>query len=88
MADKATPETSAPAEAPKTTKIDLRNPITVSNVHQTWNFPAGQDIEVPADMADDLKRMDREQEDYKASLLVKRTSTVDAGSFAVGNGAE
>jgi len=87
MADPKTPTTPSAepvAEAPKTVKIDLRNPIRISNVKNTWEFPAGRGIEVPADMAEDVKRIDDDHQDYKANLLIKRTSTVDAGTFAVG----
>ena len=79
-------EVPTQSQAPKTVKIDLRNPVSISNLHNTWKFPAGRDIEVPTDLAEEVKRLDNVHQDYRDNLMVRRESTVDAGSFAVGSG--
>jgi hypothetical protein len=68
----------------ETTKINLQNDITVNG----RTFKAGTNVEVPKSQADDVARMDYEHNQYKNTLHTKRTFEVDAGTIAVGGGAQ
>lgn len=85
------PTQAQPAQEPaeeKTIKINLLNDITISNVHMTRVFKAGQGVEVPEAMAEDIQRIDYEHQQYKDNLNKKRVFEVNAGTMAVGSGAE
>jgi hypothetical protein len=72
------------ADNSETTKMNLINDITVNGI----TYRSGHNVEVPKKQADDLARMDHEHNQYKASLLTKHTYEVDAGTMAVGSGAQ
>jgi hypothetical protein len=74
----------ATADELSTQKINLHNPITVNGV----TYPAGQGVEVPKTQADDIARMDYDHQQYKGGLNTKHTYEVDAGTMAVGGGAQ
>ena len=80
-------ESKAP-EAPKTVTMDIDEPITISNVQNSWHFPKGQNVEVPAELADEVRRINSEHLRYKASLLTKQEYIVNSGTMAVGGGAQ
>lgn len=67
-----------------TTKLNLHNDVTVNGVR----FKAGQNVEVPKKMADDIARIDYEHEQLKAGYMQKRVYEKDAGTMAVGGGAQ
>lgn len=66
----------------ETTKLNLSHDITVNG----RTYPAGQNVEVPKNQADDISRMDHEHNQYLNTLHVKRTREVNAGTMAVGGG--
>lgn len=68
----------------ETTSINLQHKITVNGV----SFGPGQGVTVPRNQADDLLRMDYEQQQYRNNLSVKNTYEVNSGTIAVGGGAE
>lgn len=78
MADKPAPTQS------ETVKVNLVNPITVNGV----TYPAGNGVEVPRAQAEDISRMDYEHQQYKDGLHKKRVYETNAGTMAVGGGAE
>lgn len=71
-----------------TTTIDLQNDVTIVNNTGVHKYKAGKSVVVPKESADDILRINEEQNQYQRDLLVKRTSNVDSGTFSVGNGAE
>lgn len=78
-------------EAPKVPEfvtMDLDEPITISNVKNTWKFPKGENIEVPAELADEVRRINRDHVNYKLNLQKKNVFEVNSGTIAVGGGAE
>jgi hypothetical protein len=72
------------ADTSDTTKINLTNDITVNG----RTYKAGSSVEVPKAQADDIARMDYDHNNYIKGLNQKHTYTVDAGSIAVGGGAQ
>lgn len=72
----------------KTTTINLSHPVRISNVKGDWQFPAGTNVEVPVSMADEVMRIAFEHQEYLNNLHKKRTFEQDAGTIAVGSGAE
>lgn len=70
--------------ASETTTVDLLNDVTISNTKGTWRFKAGRGVTVPKDMADDIKRIDYEHQQYKENLHKKQTYEVNAGTIGVG----
>lgn len=76
------------ADNSDTTKMHLTNDITITNSTGTHKFRAGQNIEVPKAMAEDVERMDYEHNKYLKTLHTKRTFERDAGTISAGGGAE
>lgn len=72
------------ADTSDTIKMNLTNDITVNGV----KFKAGHNVEVPKAQADDLARMDHDYNKYEKGLNQKHTYTVDAGTIAMGGGAQ
>jgi hypothetical protein len=68
----------------ETTKMNITNPITINGV----KFPAGTNVTVPKNQADDIARMDYDHNKYLQTLHVKRKFEVNAGSIGAGGGAE
>lgn len=67
-----------------TTKLNLQNDITVNGVQ----YKAGQNVEVPKAQADDIARIDYDNTKLQQSYNKKQVYEQNAGSFAVGSGAE
>lgn len=67
-----------------TTNMNLTNDITVNGK----KYHAGTNVIVPKNQADDIARMDHEHNLYLKGLNQKHSYTVDAGSIAVGGGAQ
>lgn len=63
--------------------------VTLENDFETngQKIPAGTH-ELPADVAEDLMRRQRERNAYFRGINEKRTFTHNSGSFGVGSGAE
>lgn len=72
------------ANTNETTTVNLTNDIRVN----TRLYKAGHNVIVPKDQADDIMRMDHEHNKYKSQLLTKQTYETNAGTMAVGSGAE
>jgi hypothetical protein len=67
-----------------TTKMNLQHDITVNG----RTFKAGQNVEVPKAQADDIARIDYDNTKLEQSYNKKQVYEKNAGSFAVGSGAE
>lgn len=63
-----------------TTIPELSTDVTINGI----KYQAGKNVIVPKESADDILRIDKDFQQYERDLMVKRTSNVDAGSFAVG----
>jgi hypothetical protein len=68
----------------ETTSINLQHRVTINGK----SYGPGTGITVPRNQADDLLRMDYEHQQYRNNLQTKQTYEVNAGSIAVGGGAE
>lgn len=68
----------------ETTKINLSNDITVNG----RKFNAGKNVEVPKVQADDISRMDHDHNQYLATLNKRHVYKSNAGTIAMGQGAE
>lgn len=71
------------ADSEKTT-MNLQNEVTVNGV----KYPAGSRVEVPKAQADDIARIDYDNTKLQQSYNKKQVYEQNAGSFAVGSGAE
>jgi hypothetical protein len=63
-----------------TTIPELTTDVTINGI----KYQAGKNVIVPKESADDIIRINKDFQQYERDLMVKRTSNVDAGSFAVG----
>lgn len=68
----------------ETTTIALLNNVTING----RTFKKGPRVEVPKRQAEDILRMDHDHNQYLLGLNKKHTYEVDAGTMAVGSGAE
>lgn len=68
----------------ETTKINLSNDVTVNG----RVYKAGRGVEVPKAQAEDIERIDHEHNQYLAGLNKRHVYKANAGTIAMGQGAE
>lgn len=68
----------------ETVKVNLQSDVQVNGV----TYKKGQGVEVPRAQAEDISRIDYDHTQYKGKLNTKQTYETNAGTMAVGGGAQ